>query len=201
MKQTSDVQDIGIFSERSPRSQAAEKRLQDEAMKIGQYISRLEGELEVLEKDRTNMLRLMALGEAYPASRSRLEDCVRLIHETRDNLEALKKEQAKTDKDIAGLCPTSEQTQARRALQSQFGKLAKERFAKTVEVQGLLGKLRQALDERIELAGKLRTAAQTLDCEIVGDVLDEARFENCRDSLPDDLLAESERWQSALGLK
>ncbi len=199
-EEVTDVQDIGIFSDRSPRSRAQEKRLQEEADKIAQYISRLEGELEGMEKDRSRMVRLIALGEVHSMSQSRLDECVRLIHDTRDNLEALKKERAKTEQEIAAFSPSPAQSQARSAEQLEFTELAKKRFAKTKEVEALLQQFRRALRERIELAGKMRQIAEGLDCEIIGDALDEGRFEHCFNSLPDDLLAESERWQSALGL-
>lgn len=200
MEQVSDVQDIGIFSAQSPRSQAQGKRLREEAEKIGCYISRLEKELEGLEKDRSRMVRLMAFGEVHSMSQSRLDECVRMIHDRRDNLEALKKEQAKTEKEVASLCPTPAQREARSALQSKFIALAKKRLGKTGEIQVLLEQLRQALKERSELAGKMREITEALDCESRGDALDEERFENCLSALPDDLLTESQRWQSALGL-
>lgn len=199
-KQASDVQDIGIFSDRSPRSQAQEKRLQEEAEKIRWYMSRLEEQLEGMEKDRSKIVRSIALGEANAMSHNRLDECARMIHDRGDNLEALKKEQAKTEKEIAALSLTPEQSQARKALQSGFTELAKRRLAKTQGVQALLQQLRQALGERMELTAKMRESAEALDCEISGDALDEYRFEDCFNALPDDLLTESERWQSALGL-
>ena len=199
-KQTSEVQDIGIFSDQSPRSKHREGHLQEEVYKINQYIVRLEGELVGLEADRSKMLRLVATGRGNELHPSRLEDCVRQIRDVRDNLEALKNERMKTEQEIAALHCTPEQAEARRALQVQFTDLAKKRLAKTKQAETLLQQFRQALSERIELAGKMRTAAEALDCEISGDVLDEGRFEDCLGALPDDLLPASERWQSALGL-
>jgi len=197
-KQASEVQDIGIFSDRSPRSKIQESKLQGELEKINQYLSRLEGELAELEVQRSRMIRLFAIGEAQGFTQTRLDECVRMIHDTRDNLEALKKERTKTEEAIAGLHPTPAQSHARSALQSEFTDLAKKRFEKTKRVQSLIEQLRQALNERIELAGKMREAADSLDCEIHGDVLDEAGCEDCLSALPSDLLTASERWHTTL---
>ena len=197
-KQASEVQDIGIFSDRSPRSKIQESKLQEELEKIDRYVSRLEGELAELEAQRSKMIRLFAIGEASGYTQTRLDECVRIIHDTRDNLEALKKERTKTAEAIAGLHPTPAQSQARSALQSEFIGLTKKRFEKTKQVQALIEQLRQALKERIELAGKMREAAELLDCEIHGDALDEAGPEDCLNVLPFDLLTASERWHTAL---
>lgn len=200
MNQVSDVQEIGIFSDQSPRSKIEEGKLREEAEKINHYVSRLEEELVGMEKDRSRMLRLTAIGQAGNFHPTRLQDCVREIRNTRDNLEALEKECAKIEQEIAVFHPTAVQSQARSDLQSQFTEFAKKRFAKTKQVEALLQQFRQALKERSELAGKMREIAEALDCEINGDVLDEERFSNCLSALPDNLLTESQRWQSALGL-
>ncbi len=199
-KQGIDVQDIGIFSERSPRSQAQEKRLREETEKIARYVARLGGELEGLEKERSRMVWLMALGEVHSMSQIHLDECVRMIHDTRDNLEALKKEQAKTEKEITALHLSPAQSQARKALQSDFTDLARKRFAKTKQVEGSLQQLRQTLTERIDLADKMKSIAGQLECEVSGNVLDSGRFEECLAALPDDLLTASEHWQQTLSL-
>jgi len=200
MTEQTGIQQIGILDDRSPQSRKEESKLQGELDKINKYSYRLEGELEELETHRLKMLRLIALGEAQAVHHNNLEDSVRLIRDTRDNLEALKKERTKTEEAITALHPTEAQLQARRGLQQEFTQLAKKRLDKTRNVQKQLEQLRQILTERIDLTDKMKSIAERLECEVSGDILDSDRFEECLAALPYDLLTASERWQQTLSV-
>lgn len=195
-----EVQDCGVLSDRSPQSRREESDLEEKVSRINQYIGLEERRLSELQTDKARLARQIALGT--PGIRpDMVRECLRRIHETQDTIATFTEERLTMEKAIAGLHPTPEQAEARRALQSQFTELAKERFAKTEEVQDLLGQFRQALSERNGLAEKMREIAEALDCDILGDTLDEDRFESLQNVLPDDLLTESARWQTTLGLK
>jgi chromosome segregation ATPase len=195
--QTSAAQGIRICGDRSESSRIQERKLRGELEKIGQCISRVEGNVAELEADRSRVARSIAIGEVR-FHQGMLEECIRRINNTRESSKAYEEERAKTEQAIAALTPTPEQIKARQALQQEFMELAKERLKKTRQVQELLRELRQALQERIELAGKMRNVAKGLECEISGDDLDERRFEDCLAFLPNDLLSASEEWHHCL---
>ena len=190
--QASAAQSAGIFSERSQMSITREGKLREEHGKISRYISRVESELAELERDKARMARLIA-AEGQPLQ-LRLADCIQHIDEVRASLKAFQEEADKTQRAVDELTPTPAQIEARRALHRELVGFGHERLDKTRQVEGLLQQLRQALEERNELAEKMRNAAKSLKLEISGDGLDEGRFEECLDSLPESLLSDSERW-------
>ncbi|MGA2982955.1 MAG: hypothetical protein ABSG32_04030 [Terriglobia bacterium] len=112
----------------------------------------------------------------------------------RESLKAFQEEADKTQRAIDELAPTPAQIEARRALHREFVRFGYERLDKTRQVEGLLQQFRQLLEERNELAEKMRNVAKGLELEISGDGLDEGRFEKCLDYLPESLLSDSERW-------
>jgi chromosome segregation ATPase len=196
--QAKSTQELGVYNDRSQRSLAEESKLRKELERITLHISHVEGGLADLEKDKLKIARSIAVGERDRFDQRHLDECIRRLNETRDSLKAYQEARAGIEQAIAKCSPTPEQIQARRALQTEFTKLAADRLKKTREVERLLQQLRQALQERVEVAEKMRKVAEALECEISGDGLDESRFEGCLASLPDNLLSASERWHEVI---
>lgn len=196
--QDKSTQELGAYNDRSQRSLAEESKLREELERISRHIARVDGGLADLEKDKLNIAHSIAVGEVGRFHQGQLDECIRRINGTRDSLKAYQEARAQTEQAIAKCLPAPEQIQARRTLQGEFIKLAADRLKKTREVEGLLQQLRQALEKRVEVAEKMRKAATALECEISGDGLDESRFEECLASLPDNLLAASERWHETV---
>jgi len=197
--QVETMRNIGIFGERSRKSAAQEAKLQEELGRIIEHIARVQDGLGKWEIERTRTARRLALREpGVFVSEGQLSECLQNIADTKARIEAYKEEKIKTERAIAELQPTAAQIEARRALQKEFSQVAEKRLKKTRTVQEILQQLRVALQDRIELAKKMRTAAEGLECQLSGDALDESRFEDLLNSLPDDLLGASERAHAAL---
>jgi chromosome segregation ATPase len=196
--QAKSTQELDVYNGRSQRSLAEEGKLRSDLERICLHIAHVESGVAELEKDKLKIARSIAIGERERFHQGHLDECIRRINETRDSLKAYQEARAGTEQAIAKCAPTPERIQARRGLQNEFTKLAADRLKKSREVERLLQQLRQALQERVELAEKMRKVAGALECEISGDGLDESRFENCLASLPDNLLSASERWHEAI---
>jgi chromosome segregation ATPase len=173
--------------------------LREELETIGQRISLTEGKIAELERDKSRMTRSLALIEPAMFREEQLDECIQSIERARTRLKAYEEERTKNQQALTELCPTPARVKARQALQEEFTQAGDKRIKKTRQVQGLLQQLRQALQERIDLGCKMRSAAEGLECDISGDALDEMRFEDCLASLPDDLLSASETWHGHFG--
>ncbi|MGC9995271.1 MAG: hypothetical protein ABSE79_08100 [Terriglobia bacterium] len=196
--QAKGTQELDVYSDQSQRSLAEESKLRKELERICLHIAHVESGLADLEKDKLKIARSIAVGERERFHQGHLDECIRRLNETRDSLKAYQEARVGTEQAVAKCAPTPEQIQARRGFQSEFTKLAADRLKKTREVERLLQQLRQALQERVEVAEKMRKVAEALECEISGDGLDESRFEVCLAALPDNLLSASERWHEVI---
>ena len=197
--QPSGPHGLGIYDERSQRSILREATLREELGLIGQRITRTQESIEKLETNRARMARSLALMEPARFREEQLDECIQNLESARVRLKIYEQEREKTNQAISEICPTAARLKVRQALQDEFAQLADKRIKKTRQAQALLGQFRQALQERVELAAKMRTAAEQLECDISGDGLDETRFDDLLASLPDDLLSASEVWHSSLG--
>ena len=191
------MQDTSIFDERSQQSKAKEVNLRARLARADGQLGFFNHQLDELERDKTCMARKILSGDQHIFSPALLDECVRRINEKREIIKVFETEREDTQRAIDALTPTSEQVTARRKLQSEFSLLAGARLKKTRQVEGFLQQLREALQDRMEVAAKMREIAGGLEFEISGDNLDVQRFADCLDSLPENLLTDSERWQEA----
>jgi chromosome segregation ATPase len=189
---------IDISGERSQRSITREMTLRGELTKILARISRTNESIAGFEREKSRIGRALALMEPVFFGEEKLDEQIQGIEAARARLLIYEGERAKTEQAIAELSATPARTKIRQAMQEEFIQLAEKRIKKTRQVQGLVEQLRQALEERLELTEKLKNLAKGLECDLSGDCLDEARFEDTLTSLPKDILSSSEAWHSSL---
>jgi hypothetical protein len=89
--------------------------------------------------------------------------------------------------------PTAAQAAQRAKHQAALAALAVERWTKDAAVDSVMQKLRKLLEERAELTRKMAEIAALFDFAATAD-FDAGRFVALGDSLPIDLLAQSQSW-------
>ena len=183
---------------RSARSQASilqEKHLQISLKKVETAITRTQERIEELEIDIARVTKdVLNDGRVY--LQRKLDEEIAELTTQRGRIDPYNHERARIQAEIEGLFPSPAQVQARAEQQGQFAKLENERLGKDRRADQLLAELRQILRERNELTTEMAKSAELFDLTVSGDALDASRFEQLLASLPEELLASSERWHA-----
>jgi len=126
--------------------------------------------------------------------RDGLDQAIAQLTTKRGRLEVFKRERERIKDDIQALLPTEAQNQARKEEQQRFAVLAEKRLHCDRRAHGLIAQLRQVLAERGELSAGMQKSAALFEMPVYGERLGPSALENLLRLLPEDVLAESERW-------
>jgi len=147
-----------------------------------------EGEERVARLTRTVIL------EGQEMMRPQLNEAMQDLANQRGLIKSCQTQHALTEAEIQNLTPSPSQCETRQHRQEQFRELVNKRLAKDRQADQLLKELREVLRERGQLTAEMAEPLAALQLTILDDGLDTRRFEKLLDSLPDELLSQSERW-------
>jgi hypothetical protein len=180
-----------VSSPRSQRTMVEEDRLRGNLEKIDGLIRHTERKIVELEGDKARTLRGIP---DENVNQQFLSFTLHALEDNRRKLTAYKEEHASAEKTITQLAPSPGALGARPKEQQRLAQLTAERLEKDTRVSDLIASLRKALRERAELTVTMKESAATLDFTSKDDFLDAQRFDELLASLPEGLLARSERW-------
>jgi hypothetical protein len=120
------------------------------------------------------------------------------------DLEAAKRVLASHEANLSGLRrqiealsrPDAAETRKRQSHQNTLAELSRRRLEKDFSLQDAINGVRVLLAERRSLTAKMREVAPLIDLTMGIDGFDTARFDALLNSLPDDLVEQSEQWVS-----
>jgi len=185
-------QTTAAYSLRSQRNLGREAELRGDLAKCEARIGYSERKIAELEADKARQLKASLrggggggqwLGRTLEELEGKNREAV-AYREQRDHIQT----------EIANLAPGPAQAAERAQRQNHLAQLATDRLKKDELAEGALKGLRRLLEERAELTAKMLKAAEAIDLTIGEDRLDSRRFEELLVSLPEDLLAGSNRW-------
>jgi hypothetical protein len=179
------------YSLRSQRTVLEEDRLRGNLEKIDGLMRFTEKKIGELEKDKAHTLRGIP---DENVNQTFLSFTLHALEDNRRKLAAYKEERASAEKIIAEVAPTPAQATERAERQNYLANLTGERMQKDRLIEGALNAFRRLLKERAELTAKMTKAAEAADFTVGDDGLDGRRFDELVLSLPEGLVARSERW-------
>jgi hypothetical protein len=136
--------------------------------------------------------RTVVRGSSYAISQALSESLADIANRERE-VKAYQEHSLALQAEIEGLALTPKEAARRRALQGALTVLTTERFEKDQQTGCALQGLKEILQERALITGRMRDLAAKLDFGPEAD-FDEARFASLCESLPDEVAATSEEW-------
>ncbi|MGB7590688.1 MAG: hypothetical protein WCD04_14475 [Terriglobia bacterium] len=178
---------------RSRRSIVAEVELHKTIKKVDTGEAIAERRFREAE-ERVRRLTKMVILEGEETMRPQLEDAMRDVSIQRDLIKACQAQRASTEAEIEKLNPSPVEGTTRQHQQERFREIVEKRLATDRQADQLLKDLREVLQERCRLTVEMADPSAALELTIPDDGLDTKRFEKLLDSLPADLLDQSEKW-------
>jgi hypothetical protein len=132
--------------------------------------------------------------EGQEQLRPQLNDAMRDLAIQRELVKACQAQRASLGAEIEKLSPGPEEGATRQHHQEQGRALVNKRLELDRQADGLLKGLREVLAARSQVTQEMAEPIAALDLTISDDGLDTRRFEKLLDSLPNELLPQSERW-------
>jgi hypothetical protein len=145
-------------------------------------------------EQRVSRLTRAVVLEGQETMRGQLDDTMQDVANQHSLIKSCQVQQASTEAEIESLTPTPEQGATRQHQQEQFRGLVNKRLEKDRQADQLLKELRRVLHERSQLTVGMQERVAALELTISDDGLDRRRFEKLLDSLPDEVLSQSEKW-------
>ncbi|MGH9433745.1 MAG: hypothetical protein ACRD3T_19625 [Terriglobia bacterium] len=184
------------YSLRSQSSWRKQWSLEEQAKRIALLVKICEENIVKHQKAVADMTAAAARSPSfYPF---RLDEALRELEEEKRKLPVYKKQLASFQSEIAALVkPTHAKAAERVKHQAQLCKLASQRLDQDRLIGRMVTKLRRLLEQRQDLTSDMHAAASAIELETGSDNLDEKRFD-ALDSLPADMVSETERWRLGL---
>lgn len=188
-----DVDGSGKWSARSQRDSLEIIRCRSHIGRIDVWINILREDINKLESRKPHYVSQVAAGQGQ--SDMILKGLLEELGKQRERLQVYEDSKKELQAKIKALEePTEGQKRERREHQSKIARLAELRGKLDQQVAAGIESLRKLLNERAELTSSMRQECEATSFTLVGDHLDEGRFQELAKHLPSGIEEHSHGW-------